>query len=314
MNDSIVPFNSKIEYLRVIVTHVCNLSCLGCHKEGQDKHGVATNAELIDAVRKCIAIGTKKIKLMGGEPTLRNDLDEIIRGIKKDNYGVDLSMVSNGLADVSLYEELFSVGLDRLNISVHGWNSKYFIENTRSNEKVADRFKENFRCLIEKNLISKVNYVIKKGINENDLFSMIDALEPYRDRVVIDVLNYLYDPGSESDKQKHYDMLEIRDLLFKRYGIIEEMNKVNQYSLDSTQLVLGNHARINLKTSELRKHNFLNSCKDCFCRDYCIEGISAIRLRTDLHLQPCLLRDDNTFPIPVCNGCDDELIEFLKAL
>lgn len=74
---------SNIKYLRVILTNRCNLNCEGCHKEGQLCHAEINDQDLIAIIAACIHVGIKKVKLMGGEPTLRNNLINIIKNIKK---------------------------------------------------------------------------------------------------------------------------------------------------------------------------------------------------------------------------------------
>lgn len=306
--------NSKINYLRVILTHACNLNCQGCHGEGQSEHELNSNEDVIEAIKLCIRAGTKKVKFMGGEPTLRLGIDMIISAIKEAEPDVELSMISNGLGAFDLYKLLFEKGLSRLNISVHGWNEEYFIKNTGSNKKISRKFKENLLMLLEHNMVTKLNYVIKRGINEIDLFDMIDDMGKHMSTVKIDILNYLYGPDNANEKEIQYSMDEIKALLDCKYGIKEQNIIHNNYSLDSTQLILRNDVKVNLKTSQLRKQNFLNTCKECNCRDYCIEGISAIRLRTDLAIQPCLLRDDNLFYITKKGYILEELKEYINTL
>ena len=76
---------SKIEYLRVIVNSSCNLSCFFCHKEGTDcaKKGTEIDSDLLfNMIELLISKGIKKIKFLGGEPTLCKKLPDLIKQIK----------------------------------------------------------------------------------------------------------------------------------------------------------------------------------------------------------------------------------------
>lgn len=115
----------------------------------------------------------------------------------------DISMISNGTASILYYDKLFSSGLDRLNISVHGWNEKYFLQNTLSNERLWKRFRDNLLTLLNENRISKLNYVIKKGVNEDDLFQLICDLSS-RENVRLDILNYLMMPNCRTGEEWYY--------------------------------------------------------------------------------------------------------------
>ncbi len=286
-----------IEYLRVVLTNNCNLSCSGCHKEGQEKHVEIPSEKLIRIISCCINAGIKKVKFIGGEPTLRKDCLDLIIYIKEKYPYVDLSMISNGLADIDFYKKCLSSGLNRLNISVHGWNKEYFISNTNSHEKYWRTMKNNLTKLLSEELVNKVNYVIKKGVNEEDLFSLIDWISQFRG-VRLDILNYLCLTSDVNANSYKYSMKEIESLLQMKYGILVKSDFKNPYSIDSENLLLSNRLNINLKTHELKDFQYMNACESCTIKNICTEGIAAMRLTTDMKLQPCLLRNDNSLQLP----------------
>lgn len=303
---------SNITYLRVILTNKCNLNCRGCHREGQICHAEMNSFDLIKIVSSCIRIGIRKIKLMGGEPALRSDLFYIIRNIKNVDQTIDLSLISNGTAEIENYYKCFDEGLDRLNISIHGFSLDTFLINTKSTELLWGRVRNNLNALCSKNRINKINYVLKRGVNEHDLLELILWLSKYPG-VLLDVLNYL----TTDYEEQHftYGMGEIENFLEKNIGI-ESIEKVsNDFSLESTHITLKNGVTVNLKTSELRYANFLKSCAECKEKTFCTEGIAAVRLCTDYRIQPCLVRNDNCFSInPYCDNLEYALLEYFNNL
>jgi len=80
---------------------------------------------------------------------------------------------------------------------------------------------------------------------------------------------------------------------WKKYGIISKSIQRNPYSIDSDNILLGNGLNINLKSHKLSDFDYMNICKNCTEKSLCTEGIAAMRLTTDMKLQPCLIRSDH---------------------
>lgn len=303
---------SNIRYLRVILTNLCNLKCEGCHQEGQMCFDEMKGLEAVKIISTCIRAGIRKVKLMGGEPTLHHDLLQIIKSVKNVDNTVDLSLISNGTADIDLYKSCFDMGLDRLNLSIHGFNKKYFVMNTQSSLLEWKLMRNNLDYLCKNNMINKINYVLKKGINETDLNDLIIWLSQYSDKR-IDILNYLTINREESSLI--YSMQELEYYLEERFGIVDKNEVQNPYSLKSTHVLLTNGILVNLKTSELRNARFLRSCETCKIKEFCTEGICAVRLCTDYRIQPCLFRNDNCFfADPKSESLEEDIIEYFNDL
>lgn len=110
-------YGREVNELRVSLTQRCNLACVFCHMEGQPASQAELTPEQIErAVAAGSRIGVSRVKLTGGEPTLRTDLLEIVRRIRP--LVAELSMTTNGLLLSSLAEPLRAAGLDRVNVSV----------------------------------------------------------------------------------------------------------------------------------------------------------------------------------------------------
>jgi GTP 3',8-cyclase len=110
-------YGREVSDLRISLTQRCNLRCVFCHMEGQP---VATQeltpAEIERIVRAGSRVGIERVKLTGGEPTLRTDLVEIVRRLRP--WVREISMTTNGLKLTELAAPLKAAGLDRVNVSL----------------------------------------------------------------------------------------------------------------------------------------------------------------------------------------------------
>ena len=286
---------SKVQYLRVILTEKCNLNCFFCHREGCEKNDYSiSKEEMYEYISMLIRQGIRKIKLMGGEPTLYPNLVEMIKKLKKIDSRLDISIITNGIAKKQIYNQIIEAGIDRINVSLHGYNTELFTSITRGTERQLIQMFESIDYLKAKKVLGKINYVVLKDINEHEFFEVLEYV--HINNVVLDVLNYLGEDFKEV-KKFHYDFLEIEGMIKERYNITHTINYRNPFSIDSKRLFLENGGIINLKINKLRDISFLKACKSCEKRNICEEGISAIRLTKNGVIQPCLFRDDLSFDL-----------------
>ena len=187
----------KIQYARVVLTDRCNLKCFFCHKEGIDesKNEIIKNDELIKCIQVLCDSGIRKIKFMGGEPTLYPGLAEIIGWLKEKD--LDISMISNGIASQEVFDGYIRAGIDRINISMHGYDEKVFSSVTRGNRNQLLQSVSSIKYLKACGKLGKVNYVLLKGRNEEE-FEKVLAFTNEED-IILDVLNYL---GSNEEEIK----------------------------------------------------------------------------------------------------------------
>ncbi|MCI4354341.1 MAG: GTP 3',8-cyclase MoaA, partial [Thermoplasmata archaeon] len=122
-------FGRDVSDLRISLTQRCNLACVFCHMEGQPVASDELSPSQIEAVvRAGASVGINRVKLTGGEPTLRSDLLEIVRRIRP--HVRELSMTTNGLRMGDLAADLKSAGLDRVNVSLPSLNPATYRELT----------------------------------------------------------------------------------------------------------------------------------------------------------------------------------------
>lgn len=286
----------KIQYVRVVLTDKCNLKCFFCHKEGMDesRNSFIKNDELIKCLQVLCDSGIRKIKFMGGEPTLYPGLAEIVEWLREKEIDLDISMISNGVASQEVFDKYIRAGIDRINISMHGFDEGIFSMVTGGNRDQLLQSIDTIKYLKDCGKLGKVNYVLLKGINEEE-FKKILAFTNEED-IVLDVLNYL-GANEEEVEQYRYSFSEIITLISQNYCIESSVMHSNPYSLASQRLKLQGGGTINLKVNQLNESGFLNACECCSKKNYCIEGISAIRLTTGGIIKPCLFREDLTYDL-----------------
>jgi cyclic pyranopterin phosphate synthase len=121
MNTLYDQFGRRIEYLRISVTDRCNLRCLYCMPlEGLpwiQRAELLTDTELIDIVRQLGELGLRRVRLTGGEPTIRPGLVKLVAAIRGIPEIEDIALSTNGVKFTAMAAELRAAGLDRVNIS-----------------------------------------------------------------------------------------------------------------------------------------------------------------------------------------------------
>jgi GTP 3',8-cyclase len=115
-------FGREIDYLRISLIDHCNLRCVYCMPltgpQFQPPSELLTPTEIEHVVRAALAVGFRKFRLTGGEPTLRADLIEIVSRIARLDGVRDLAMTTNGILLPRLARDLAAAGLRRVNIHI----------------------------------------------------------------------------------------------------------------------------------------------------------------------------------------------------
>ena len=165
-------FGRKFPYIRLSISDVCNFKCGYCLPDGYkiDKSDNRSfiNTEEIGRLAKALSeLGVSKIRLTGGEPTIRKDFFEIIK-IIKENSGIKKTVITtNGYRLDKIANDIKNSGLDGINISIDSLDSKTFKKITGHDrlEEILRGIK-NLQKLNFKNI--KINAVLLKGINDSE--------------------------------------------------------------------------------------------------------------------------------------------------
>lgn len=120
--------------LRVSITDRCNFRCVYCMPEEMEfypKEQILSYEEIVRVVRIASGLGVDKVRLTGGEPLVRRDLPKLIRGLLDLGTLKDLSLTTNGARLEAMAQELWDVGLRRINVSLDSLDPTRFAELTR---------------------------------------------------------------------------------------------------------------------------------------------------------------------------------------
>jgi|TARA_Y100000992_G_scaffold166416_1_gene111816 cyclic pyranopterin phosphate synthase len=165
-------FGRRFPYIRLSISDVCNFKCGYCLPDGykinKADNRTFINTQEIGRLAKALSeLGVSKIRLTGGEPTIRKDYLEIIKIIKK-NSGIKKTVITtNGYKLNKIAKNLKDSGLDGINISIDSLNSKTFKQITGHDrlheilEGIQELQKLNFKNI-------KINAVLMKGINDTE--------------------------------------------------------------------------------------------------------------------------------------------------
>ena len=128
-------FQRKHDYLRISITERCNLRCFYCMPEAgvalSPKSTLMTYEEILQIARTFVDMGVRKIRLTGGEPLVRKEVDFIIKGL--GNLPVELAMTSNGILVHQHLETFKQAGLQKINISLDTLRPDRFVQITKRN-------------------------------------------------------------------------------------------------------------------------------------------------------------------------------------
>jgi cyclic pyranopterin phosphate synthase len=167
-------FGRRIHYLRISLTDHCNLRCIYCMPEEQvfrPNAELMQDDEILLLTRLFAGLGFDKIRLTGGEPTVRANVVDIVRGITSTPGIKSVSMTTNGVLLSRLAQPLKDAGLQRVNVSIDTLNPDKFKRLTRWG-KLEDVW--NGILAAEDAGLSpvKLNAVIVKGYNEEDVVDL----------------------------------------------------------------------------------------------------------------------------------------------
>ncbi len=167
-------FGRKIHYLRISLTDHCNLRCIYCMPEEMTFRPPAEmmqDDEVLLLTRLFADLGFDKIRLTGGEPTVRAHIVDIVRGIATTPGIRSVSMTTNGVLLSKLSKPLAAAGLERVNVSIDTLNPAKFKRLTRGGD-IEDVWEGILAAESAGLTPVKLNAVVVRGYNEEDVVDL----------------------------------------------------------------------------------------------------------------------------------------------
>ncbi len=161
-----------IHYLRISVTDRCNFRCVYCMPEsGMEwipRADLLTAAEIQDVVGQLAPMGLRRIRITGGEPTLRPDLCDIVARVRSVPAVEDIALSTNGVRLDSMASALRAAGVNRVNISVDSLTPERIVAIARRDLKLDPE--KVVRSAIAAGFDPvKINTVVVRGVNDDEI-------------------------------------------------------------------------------------------------------------------------------------------------
>jgi len=268
------PFDRPVSNLRVSLTSQCNLSCIYCHAEGEERPGDPLSAgEIAEILRVADAFEIRHVKFTGGEPCLRQDLADIVSLVPER---MECSLTTNGTLLADMAEDLADAGLSRVNISIDSLNGETYRKIT-GKDSLPDVL-AGIDAALDANLVPvKLNMVILSGINDHEVGDFLRYVRGNRDLVLqlIELLEF-------RDCTHHLDLRDVETELAKNAKEIftRRMHHRKKYCVDDAEVEI------------VRPLHNTEFCAYC----------NRLRVTSDGKLKPCLLRSDNLVDIRGASG------------
>lgn len=176
-------FDREISYVRLSVTQRCNLRCIYCQPdacpESTDSR-ILSVADIRRLVFVLAGLGISKVRLTGGEPLLRRDLEAIIEAVSQTPGITDVSLTTNGQGLAERAASLKAAGLRRVNISLDSLSRDRYrsITGGGSLQEVLSGIDACLQCGLSP---VKLNTVLVRGMNDDEIDSLIELT---RDRAL----------------------------------------------------------------------------------------------------------------------------------
>lgn len=276
MTEMVDRFGRKHTYLRISVTDRCNLRCLYCMPEEgmkfMDQDRLLSYSEIAEVVEAAAEKGIRKLRITGGEPLVRPDLDQLIARLSAIPGIEEIALTTNGLLLASQAKKLKDAGLNRVNISLDTLDPARFrfIARRGNLEKVM----EGIRAAAEVGLTPiKLNCVLLKGINEDEIaaFLRMSAEHPLHIRFI----EYMPIGHDDEGWRNHY--LPLSRVL--------ETAKAAGYELEEgTEAPAGSGPSENWRIrGAAGTFGLIHPISEHFCKN-----CNRLRLTADGYIKPCL--------------------------
>ncbi len=251
-------FGRRVRYVRISVTDRCDFRCVYCMSEEMTflpRAQVLTLEELALVARAFVELGVEKVRLTGGEPLVRRDIDRLVGEIGALPGLRDFAMTTNGAGLGRFAAKLRAGGLGRLNISLDSLDPARFRRLTRTGE--LSRVIDGIRAAREAGFQRiKLNAVILKGRNDDEVLDLVDFAR--RERLDISFIEEM-PLGDVSDHR--------RDETFCSSDEVQARIETRYPLLPTTESTLGPSRYFRMADSESRvgfisphSHNFCASC------------------------------------------------------
>ncbi|KAJ7751208.1 hypothetical protein DFH07DRAFT_868934 [Mycena maculata] len=267
-------FRRRHDYLRISLTERCNLRCFYCMpSEGVElspNENILTNEEILRLASLFVKSGVTKIRLTGGEPTVRKGISEIIAGLNELRpYGLNsIAMTSNGLSLHRRLPEFVENGLSHLNLSLDTLDEFRFELMTR---------RRGFHAVLRALDVAltmlpyvKLNVVVVKGLNDSEVLDFVKMTE--NKPISVRFIEFMPFTGNKWDVKKMVPSSDLLQLISNRHpDLVRAPDELNDTA--RTWKIPGYTGNF----------GFISSMSDHFCAT-----CNRLRITADGQIKVCL--------------------------
>ncbi|RYP36807.1 hypothetical protein DL767_003197 [Monosporascus sp. MG133] len=272
-------FQRQHDYLRISLTERCNLRCVYCMPEEgvplSPQRELLTTPEIVMLSSVFVSQGVNKIRLTGGEPTVRRDILPLMQqiGALRSHGLKELCLTTNGLALHRKLDGMVEAGLTGVNLSLDTLDPWQFQIMTR--RKGFDAVMKSVDRVLELNkhgagIKLKINCVVMRGVNDREILPFVEMTR--EQDIEIRFIEYMPFDGNKWNQGKMFSYSEMLDLIREKYP---DLSKVQDHKNDTSKTwkIPGFVGRIGFITS--MTHNFCGTC-------------NRLRITSDGNLKVCL--------------------------
>jgi len=270
-------FGRNHNYLRISLLERCNLRCHYCMPaEGiplRDKKEFMSQEELFEIVQTFVKLGINKIRLTGGEPLIKKNFPEILKFLAQQE--VDLNITTNGILLDQYWDNLKDAKVETLNISLDSLLEDKF--NKISRRKYFDRIYKNIFIAIEKGFKVKLNVVLIKDENDDEINDFIRLTKDHD--LNVRFIEFMPFDGNNWDRSRTVSEKSILELVQKEFP-----NSLSQLESEA------NSTSHNFKINGFKgSFGIISTVTNPFC-----DGCNRLRLTADGKIKNCLFSNNET--------------------
>lgn len=287
------PFARPISYLRVSVTDRCDFRCTYCmaeHMQFLPKKDLLSLEELDRLCSAFVTLGVRKLRVTGGEPLVRRNILEFFRAMSRHlGQGLDeLTLTTNGSQLARYAGELADCGVRRVNISLDTLDADTFADITRWGR--LPQVLEGIKAATRAGIRVKINTVALKGVNEAELFPLLDWCAAEGHELTFIEVMPMGDMGEEQRLDQYWALSDLRRRLEDRLTLTPLAERT------------GGPARYVRVEETGQKIGFITPLTHNFC-----ESCNRVRLTCTGELFMCLGQEDRAdLRAPLRASPDDE--------
>jgi len=268
-------YNRIHNYLRISLTDNCNLRCFYCMPEEEYDFTPASKLMQKDEIETLskifVGLGVNKIRLTGGEPLVRKDAAEIITSLSR--LPVKLTLTTNGSRLHEFVEILEQAGVRSLNISLDTLHAEKFQLITRRPQ--FEKIYDNIQLLLKKDFHVKVNMVVMKGLNDNEINDFVEWTK--HEPVHVRFIEFMPFTGNRWTSNKVVTMQQMLEVIMDRY-------QVERLQDEKHETAKGYKVPGHVGTFAIISTMSANFCADC----------NRMRLTADGKMKNCLFAEKET--------------------